>query len=63
MKSGLAIVECYERKFHETISPMRRQYLVELIDTGMKEAYETAKNDFYRLTKNLAAKGATSEKR
>lgn len=55
MRSGVAIVEMFERKFGELIPPLRRQFLIELIEAGMQEAYETAKKDFFRLGKQLAA--------
>ena len=51
LKSGIAIVDLYEKKFRDNLQPIRRAYLIELIDCGMQQAYEAAKQEVLRLAK------------
>lgn len=54
MKSGLAIIEMYEKRFRVTIDPIRREYLEELINVAMNQAYEDGKQAMLTMAKKHA---------
>jgi hypothetical protein len=49
MKNGEAIVAMFESKFRELIPPLRRSYLIELIEAGLNETYELGKMEALKL--------------
>jgi hypothetical protein len=53
MHNGEDLVVMYERKYK--INMVGRSFLVELIDTALKEVFDDARDDVMRVAKKLAA--------
>jgi hypothetical protein len=53
MHSGEDLVKMYERKCNFNL--VHRSFLVELIDTALKEVHDDARDDVMRVAKKLAA--------
>lgn len=57
MKSGIAIVEIWEKR-HIILPEHAKEFLVSLIEAGLQEAYEQGKQDCIKMAERIA-KGAT----